>query len=82
MNTSKTCRHWISISIGAYRAESTTSSRKLAPTPMTPPPPRRMRRDSKARIRPSIFGINSTTMLNQNSAIISSTSNRGQVGKS
>ena len=49
--------------------------------PMTPPPPRRMRRDSSARIRPSIFGISSTTMLNQNSAIISSTSNRGQVGK-
>ena len=58
------------------------SSRKLAVIPMTPPAPRRMRRDSRARIRPSILGISSTTMLNQNSAIMSATSNRGQVGNS
>ena len=36
--------------------------------------------DSSARISPSIFGTSSTTMLNQNSAIMSSTLNRGQVG--
>ena len=81
MNTSNTCRLWISMSTGAYRAERMTSSKKLAATPMTPPPPRRMRLDSSARIRPSIFGISSTIMLNQNNAIISSTSNRGQDGK-
>ena len=50
--------------------------------PMTPPPPRRMRLDVSACTRPTIFGISSTTMLNQNSVIISSTSNRGQVGNS
>ncbi len=82
MNTSKTCRLWISMSIGAYSADRMTSNKKLAATPMTPPPPRRMRLDSRARSRPSIFGINSTTMLNQNRAIISSTLNRGQVGNS
>ncbi len=38
MNTSNTCRQWINMSTGAYRAESTASSRTLAPTPMTPPP--------------------------------------------
>ena len=48
--------------------------------PMAPPAPRRMRLDSSARTRPIIFGINNTTMLNQNNAIINSTSNRGQVG--
>ena len=43
MNTSKTCLHCISIITGAYSAESTTSSTKLAVMPITPPPPRRSR---------------------------------------
>ena len=68
------------MSIGAYKAESTTSSRKLAVVPMTPPAPRRMRLDSKARTRPTILGISSTTMLNQNKSIINAVSNLGQVG--
>ena len=41
-----------------------------------------MRFDSSARTSPSVFGISSTIMLNQNSAIISSVSKRGQVGNS
>ena len=70
------------MSMGAYNADKMVSSRKLAVTPMTPPAPRRMRFVNSARMSPSIFGINSTSMLNQNSAIMSATSNRGHVGNS
>jgi hypothetical protein len=41
-----------------------------------------MRFVSNARSNPSIFGIRSTNMLNQNNAIMSTVSNRGQVGNS
>ena len=70
------------MSMGAYRADKTTSNRTLAATPITPPLPRRMRLDTNPWIRPSILGISSTTMLNQNRVIINSTLKRGQVGNS
>ena len=82
MKISTTWRDCTIIRIGAYSAERITSSSTLAATPITPPAPRRTRVDSSARMKPRAFGTSSTIMLNQNSAIISSTSKRGQVGNS
>ena len=51
-------------------------------TPITPPPPWRIRRENTAYSMPRSFGVSSTTMLNQNSAVISSVLKMGQVGNS
>ena len=49
---------------------------------MTPPQPRRARVEKIVRRKPSIFGVNSTTIVKMNSAVMRGASNRGQSGNS